>query len=255
MHESQRAFILFFGEVPCLDRNVALNYVKRKKRKKRAALISLFSSIGITIMIIIAFCIIIVDRFTITTSQQYLSLTIDENKQALTTSLHAPPLLKATDTQYSDIPENIDEGLGSKNTNSYFAYSFYLIGGSDLAQEMNYSLTMTLKVASNALEDAVRVMIIKDGCRTVYAQPNDDGSSKLIYYAANHSDEPQIIGATVPFKNNKHIILEPYKIKPGVEQKYTIVMWIDGWDSVNEMKGGTFNSELKFQILSNNEVN
>ena len=196
-----------------------------------------------------------VDRFTITVTQQYLALTIDKNKEEMATVLHAPPLLKATDTQYSDIPDNIDEGLGSKNTYSYFAYSFYLIGGSDLNQEMNYSLTMTLHVASNEIENAIRVMIIKDGCRTVYAQPNDDGSSKLIYYAANHSDEPQIIGATVPFKNNKHIILEPYKIKPGVEQKYTIVMWIDGWDSVDEMKGGTFNSELKFQILSNNEVN
>ena len=238
-----------------MDNNVALNYVKRKKRRKRAAWISLISSIGITIMIIIAFCVLTVDRFTITVSQQYLSLTIDENRETLTTELYAPPLLKATDTQYSDIPETIEEGLGSKNTNSYFAYSFYLLGGGDLNESMNYSMTMTLNVASNALEDAMRVMIIKDGCRTVYAQPNDDGSSKLIYYAANHEDEPQIIGATVPFKNNKHIILEPYKIKPGDEQKFTIVMWIDGWDSVNSMKGGTFSSELKFQILSNNEVN
>lgn len=238
-----------------MDNDVALNYVKRKKRRKRAAWISLISSIGITIMIIIAFCMLTVDRFTITVSQQYLSLTIDENKEEMATVLRAPPLLKATDTQYSDIPDNIDEGLGSKNTYSYFAYSFYLIGGGDLNQEMNYSLTMTLNVASNEIENAMRVMIIKDGCRTVYAQPNNDGSSKLIYYAANHEDEPQIIGATVPFKNNKHIILEPYKIKPGVEQKYTIVMWIDGWDSVNSMKGGTFSSELKFQILSNNEVN
>jgi len=238
-----------------MDRNVALNYVKRKKRRKRAAWISLISSIGLTIMIVIAFCMLTRDRFTISVSQQYLSLTVDESMQKTETSLYAPPLLKATDTQYSDIPENIDEGLGSKNTDSYFAYSFYLLGGSDLNQEMNYSLTMTLKMASNELENAMRVMIIKDGYRTVYAQPNEDGSSKLIYYAANHSDEPKIIGATVPFKNNKHIILEPYKIKPGVEQKFTIVMWIDGWDSVNEMKGGTFNSELKFQILSNNEVN
>ena len=238
-----------------MDRNVALTYVQRKKRRKRAAWITLISSIGITVFIIIAFCIMQVDRFTITVSQQYLSLTIDEEKETLTTTLQAPPLLKASDTQYSDIPENIDEGLGSKNTNSYFAYSFYLLGGGDLNTPMNYSMTMTLKVASNELENAMRVMIIKDGCRTVYAQPNDDGSSKLIYYAANHEDEPQIIGATVPFKNNKHIILEPYKITPGEEQKFTVVMWIDGWDSVNSMKGGTFSSELKFQILSNNEVN
>ncbi len=238
-----------------MDRNVALNYVKRKKRRKRAAWISLIASIGVAIMIIIAFCMLTKDRFTISVTQQYLSLTIDEEKQEMATSLYAPPLLKATDTQYSDIPANIDEGLGSKNTDSYFAYSFYLLGGSDLAQEMNYSLTMTLHMSSNELENAMRIMIIKDGYRTVYAQPNEDGSSKLIYYAANRFDEPQIIGATVPFKNNKHIILEPYKIKPGVEQKFTIVMWIDGWDSVNEMKGGTFSSELKFQILSNNEVN
>ena len=169
-----------------------------------------------------------VDRFTISASEQYLALTIDENKKQVATKLMAPPLLKATDTQYSDIPSLIDEGLGSKNTDSYFAYSFYLMSGSDVEQPMNYSMSMTLNAVSNELEQAIRVMIIKDGYRTVYAQPNEDGSSKLIYFAANHNDEPQIIGTTVPFKNNKHIILEPYKITPGSEQKFTVVMWIDG---------------------------
>ena len=163
-----------------------------------------------------------------------------------TTKLEAPPLEKATDIQYSDLPEDIEEGLGSKNTNGYFSYSFYL--GSK--ESTNYSLTMTLKQSSNELEKAIRVMIIRNGVRTVYAQAKEDGSPKEIFDGSTRIQPNDILGYTIPFKNNTHIILEPYYINQDEFDRYTVVMWIDGWESVNSMKGGIVQTDLKFSTLS-----
>ena len=187
-----------------------------------------------------------VDRFTITTQTGSLFLTIDETKQVVTTELNAPPLLKASDIQYSDLPTNIEDGLGSKNTNDYFSYSFYL--GSN--ETTNYSLAMELKESSNELENAIRVMIIRNGVRTIYAKANEDGSSKPIYHGETREQHDEILGYTTSFKENKNIILEPYSISQDSYDRYTVVMWIDGWESVNSMKGGNVQTNLKFSTLS-----
>lgn len=187
-----------------------------------------------------------VDRFTITTQTGSLFLTIDETKQVVTTELNAPPLLKASDIQYSDLPTNVEDGLGSKNTNDYFSYSFYL--GSN--ETTNYSLAMELKESSNELENAIRVMIIRNGVRTIYAKANEDGSSKPIYHGETREQQDEILGYTTSFKENKNIILEPYSISQDSYDRYTVVMWIDGWESVNFMKGGNVQTNLKFSTLS-----
>jgi hypothetical protein len=238
-----------------LDRNVALKYVNKKKRRKRAAIISGISVIGLTIFIIIAFCMMSVDRFTITTSNEpELTLTIDEDKLKQTTTLTAPPLLHATDTQYSEIPETVDEGLGSKNTDYYFAYSFYL-GGSGKQETINYNLALSLERYSNNLEDAIRVMIIRNSHRPkVYAKADSNGDEKPIYSGdKNVPEEKEIIGYAEPFRKNKYIIVETYEIVPGEFDKYTIVIWIDGWESVNSMKGGVFSANIKFSTHSIND--
>lgn len=233
----------------------AQKYIERKKRKKRARIVAAVSSCGLFIMIMIALCLLTVDRFTITTlDDKDLSLSIDETREKLTTELHADPLLEAMDTQYTDIPENIDEGLGSKNTDDYFAYSFYLIGRASV-ETINYSLTMELKETSDDLLNAMKVMIIKDGRRSIYARANEDGTAKPLYSGTDHLEEPEIIGSTIPFKENKHIILEPYKINSGEYCKYTIVMWIDGWESHDYMKGGVVDMNMTFSTISKNDNN
>ncbi len=238
-----------------MDRNVALKYVNKKKRRRRAAIISEISVIGLMILIIIAFCMLSVDRFTITTSNEpELTLTVDEDKLSQTTILTAPPLLNATDTQYSEIPETVCEGLGSKNTDYYFAYSFYL-GGIGKQETINYNLALSLERYSNNLEDAIRVMIIRNSYRPkIYAKADSNGEEKPIYSGdRNIPEEREIVGYAEPFRKNKYIIVETYEIAPGDFDKYTIVMWIDGWESVNSMKGGVFSANIKFSTHSIND--
>lgn len=205
-------------------------YVRKKKRKRRAAIISSIGFVGIGILIAIAFSFLQVDRFTVyTPNDSELCLTIDEDKIRTTTKLVAPPLMNAGDTQYSEIPENITEGLGSKNNDSYFAYSFYL-GGVGSASVIHYSLDLRLNKVSNNLEDAMRIMIIRNrDDPEIFAKANDDGSPKMIYDGERHEDEPTPIKITTPFeKNTKDIVFKAYDIKPGEFDKFTFVIWIDG---------------------------
>ena len=235
-----------------MDNEIALKYVRKRKRRKRAAIISSIAAAGMAIFILVAFCLMRVDRFTITiNNESELCLTIDENQVLTETTLSAPPLLKATDTQYTDVLENLDEGLGSKNTDYYFAYSFYL-GGLGKEHSINYNLYMALNKYSNNIEEAIRVMIIRNGRKEIYAKSDLNGDAKPIYFGENHSDTPEIVGETKPFRQNKNIIVETYEINPGNFDKYTIVMWIDGWESVNEMKGGIFSADIKFSTHSIN---
>lgn len=232
-----------------MNRENMLSYVRKRKRRKRAAIVSIIGAVGMLILCIIAFLMIKVDRFTIIANDPELCLTIDESRTRIVTKLSAPPVLNAVDTQYSEIPDDIDSGLGSKNEDHYFAYSFYL-GGVGESKTINYSLSLTLEEASNELEDAMKIMIIRNGMRQIYAKANDDGSPKLIYGGNDHEEPSEILGSTIPFEDNRHIIWKIYDIKPGDYDKFTVVMWIDGWESVNTMKGGVFQADLKFQTES-----
>lgn len=224
-------------------------YLKKKKRKKIAIIVFSISAFLMGIMIFVAFNLFYVNGFTVTVSNDvHLFLTIDESKEITTTQLDVPPIQKAMDAQYKDIPDDVEDELGNKSTSKYFAYSFYLGSNSTI----NYSLSMTLNNVSNDLDDAMRVMIIRNGERTIYAKANEDGSSKLIYHGDNHNEPTEILGETKKFKDNKHIILEPYSISQNSYDRYTIVMWIDGWESNNLMRGGVFYSDVKFSTISNN---
>ena len=221
-----------------------------RRRRRRRALISCFIGLfGITILSIIAFSLVYVDRFTVAVNDSNLCLTIDEDKIERTTSLRAPPILQAFDTQYSEIPENIDEELGSKNTDHYFAYSFYL-GGLGNYESINYELSMSLTQTTQDISDAMRVMIIRNDDRTVYAKADADGQPKPIYDSPDRIGEPVIIGTTVPFEENKHIIHRPYNVLPNEFDRYTVVMWIDGWESVDSMQGGLFQAQINFSTIS-----
>lgn len=252
-----------------MDQEIALTYVRKRKRRKRAAIISGISSIGIAIFLIIAFCMIQIDRFTITIDKSPgICLSIDNRLEQderptysevqKTTQLAALPLLRATDTQYKSeygngIPEDIENGVGDKNTYHYFAYSFYLGGEPSATTSLiNYEMDMYIKGLddiSQGIGKAIKIMIVRNGIKDVYAARYEDGSAKPIYYSENTGipkEQAEKIGYAIPFHDNKHIILQPYAVVPGEFDKFTVVIWIDGWESDDSMKGENFSAELKF---------
>ena len=111
---------------------------------------------------------------------QSLSLSIDEERLELTDRLSCPSLDRCTDADFSYIPTDIDEGLGSKNSDKgyYFAYSFYLINSGKLA--LSYQMDYNLLYTSRNLEKILRVMLVVDGKTEVYAASQDSGDAEPI---------------------------------------------------------------------------
>ena len=221
---------------------VNLTYIRKRRRRRAAAIVSGICSVVISIFIIIAFCIIYVDRFTIKTTETRLCLTLD--KETTTTMLVANPNLKVTDTQYTDIPADIEDGIKDKSTYHYFAYSFYL-GTQQTENNLDYKFVMSLDNVTKDLDEAVKIMIIQDGYRKIYSK-----NPVPIYYGNPETKVIEGVSVTseqiTQFNKGKYIITTSDTISPGEYSKYTVVMWIDGWESTDSMKGGTFTANVEF---------
>lgn len=201
-----------------------------------------------------------VGNFVITVSGRYitgLALSLDENKLDEKARLIADPLSEALDADYSFIPTDIEDGLGSKNDNDehrYFAYSFYLLNTGNVS--VSYTMEYDLLRVSKGLDSIMRVMIIKDGERTVYAKHSEAegtfGQPEKVRVDSGYLFD------TVPFivdQSNTIIKQNYYDMQVGGSAKFTIVMWLDGWDNeqTNDMKGGQFQTKVTFKVLYENQ--
>ena len=178
-----------------------------------------------------------------------------------TTKLSANMVKDVTNITYDWLPATLDlEADGSHNGRNYLAYTFYLHNNGK--ETVDYqSMLQSVKAAKDA-DEAVRIMVYRNGEPAVYAKENRgltsaDGSpesfEKLfkkeipegyqpptpeeIEQAAklpqnkelvNHTDEELPIESFVDSKTV--FINDVVGLEPGQTDKYTIVMWIEGED-------------------------
>ncbi len=130
------------------------------------------------------------------------------------------------------LPDDLDKQPGgSHNGENYIAYTYFIENTGEKNVDYWYEVNI-LDVIRN-VDDAVRIMIFRNGEKTVYAKKN----------ALTKKEEP----GTVSFYDEKTPVLEQRKdIKPGEMDKYTIVMWLEGDDPdcLDNLIGG----ELKVNI-------
>lgn len=178
-----------------------------------------------------------------------------------TTKLSADMVKDVTNITYDWLPATLDlEADGSHNGRNYLAYTFYLTNNGK--ETLNYkSMLQSVKAAKDA-DEAIRIMIYKNGEPMVFAKENrgltsSDGSPEPyeqifkkeipenytpptpeeIEAAAgqpqnkepvNHTDEEIVIQ---PFVDPQTVFdTEVEGLEPGNTDKYTIVMWIEGED-------------------------
>ena len=137
------------------------------------------------------------------------------------------------------IPANVQDlsqgGSHHSSDPSYFAYTFYLKNCSDEEIKYTYDLELVDKYIAKELDalDAMRIMFICNGEKSVWANPSKDGT---------------------PIEANTSLFsAEPYMMKQkdnviaaGDIQKYTVVMWLEGEDP--ECINDIFTNQLKFQM-------
>ena len=113
-------------------------------------------------------------------------------------------------------------------------------------------MDLHLITATRKVDSILRFMIIEDGSQTIYAKARED---------AGHIGEPEEIiatdgvtslGQTTPFANDEIIVSKIYTdLTVSQSVKYTLVMWLDGWDAqqTNDMLGGLLKLSLNFSIV------
>jgi len=192
--------------------------------------------------------------------QQGLSLSVHEDKSSPTERLVATPLKDCIDACYQMIPEDIEEGMGSKNDpdGRYLAYSFYLLNGGTMAT--NYTMRFDLIQATKDIDSILRVMIIQDGVKVFYSKADqntevnggDSGRGEPI--RGTTLEGVQDIEQTIAFRDNATICKKLYNdFQIGESTKFTIVMWLDGFDDQNpdgnrDMLGAALRTEINFSI-------
>ncbi len=141
------------------------------------------------------------------------------------------------------IPDNIQDlsegGAHHSDDPSYFAYTFYLKNCSDEEVIYTYDLELIDKYIASELDalDAVRVMFVRNGDKSVWAKSSVDGT---------------------PIEPNTFIFsTEPYMLEQkdnviagGAVDKYTIVMWLEGEDPecINDIWTNQIEFQMNFEV-------
>ena len=171
----------------------------------------------------------------------------DDNKNLITLSntpdfeecatiLEADIIPQMDNITKSWMPENLDEVDGPHNGDNYIAYTFYLKNAGE--NEIEYLSQINIHAVTKEADNAVRVMVIKNGLETVYAK------------AQKGSTEPE--PDTIAFLSNTKVLENTTsEFKPGDVDKYTVVIWLEGEDPecVDNIKGGVVKMSMNFKVL------
>lgn len=142
--------------------------------------------------------------------------------------LSADNLQFMTNIDMKWLPNNIgNEAEGSHNGDNYIAYTFYVENqGSNI---FNYWYEVVMDDVVKNVDEALRIMIIINDQKTVYAKANSlNGAPEKDTEAFLNNED-----GTVILKNRKNMT-------PGEMDKVTVVIWIEGPDPdcVNALIGG-----------------
>ena len=218
---------------------------KEKRKKTRRTILKILLAIIVLFMINVYIILSLFYRgenFTVTLDSEYgresgLVIYEEQANKYTRTFLRSKDIEFFTDISVNWLPENIDnEGEGSHNGKNYIAYTFY---AENMGQDtINYWTTIKIDDVVKNVDEAIRVMVFKNGNKVTYAKNN----------RTTGQPEPD----TVPFKDDDTVMLElSENFKVGDIDKYTIVIWVEGDDPecTDDLIGG----EIKMHMTLTEE--
>ena len=218
--------------------NSAKKLARKKTRNRVLKIILVIIVLFLINLYIVLRLMYIGENFTVTLDSEYgreSGLVVYENPNdiKIRTYLKSEPINYFTDISVNWLPQNIDnEGNGSHNGQNYIAYTFY---ASNKGQDtINYWATIEIEDVIKNVDEAIRVMVIKNGERTIYAKKNKSTGN-----AENN---------TQPFYSDNVIMLEKNEnFQVDSEDKYTIVIWVEGDDPdcTDELIGGEIKMNMR----------
>ncbi|MBQ6154030.1 MAG: hypothetical protein IJJ15_09805 [Ruminococcus sp.] len=168
-------------------------------------------------------------------------ITISENIDGSdpTLKLSAAAVEEVTNITYDWLPLtelDADGVQGQHNGKNYLAYTFYLTNNG--SETLDYNSQLILTGVAKSADEALRVMIYKNGEATVYGKHNMD-------------DSPLEDIVNFEFVDDKIVCNTSSEgLKPGDVDKYTIVTWIEGNDPecIDEIMGGFVKMQWLFSV-------
>lgn len=147
------------------------------------------------------------------------------------------------------LPEDIDQHNGTYKIQTdagmyYYTYSFYVknTGTEDGA----YTSKLNIESATQGADEALRIMVIRDGEGTVYAKPQLNTSNVLEEFA----DKNFVSNRVVANINND-------EFKAGSVEKITVVIWFEGEDPecVDDILEGEVKLSMDFRVTDQQDIN
>lgn len=157
------------------------------------------------------------------------------------TILSAENVVDVTNITYDWLPLNeLDTKDGSHNGKNYLAYTFYLQNNG--TEKVDYNGVLEIKGVSKSMDEAIRVMVYKNGEPAIYGKHKYKGTEPETDATAFESDTTIMSTSTKDFM-------------PGDEDKYTIVSWVEGNDPecINDIMGGFIRMNMLFSIADEEE--
>lgn len=170
-------------------------------------------------------------RFTVTldknmSNRKNVFLSEDGKLKNKTRNLVADTIDYMDNISVKWLPKNIDtEATGAHNGDNYIAYTFYVVNSGK--ETVHYWYEVDIDDTIKNVDEAIRIMIYRNGESTIYAKTNRD------------TKKPE--EGTKEFVSNAIAVLEQRKnLKPGAKDRFTIVVWIEGDDPQckNDLLGG-----------------
>ena len=185
---------------------VKLEYVKKRKRKKRAAIIAAICSLGLGVFILVSFLGRFVGTFTVSinTGSVKLSLADDQAYTSPTSYLKLDAIAPFGLTTYTNLASNADEidnensthgyrkSASGEETLTYFKYTFYVKNSGEITSQYDLKVNITKNTPSDDgryLDVILRVMI--------YENDADSDEHKYIVYARKSKNPNETYGLDV----------------------------------------------------------
>lgn len=215
----------------------------KKQSRKKARKIVFKILLMVTILFLVNVYIILSimykgENFTVTLDSEYgresgLVIYEELENKYLRTFLRSKDIEFFTDISGDWIPKDIDnQGEGSHNGRNYIAYTFY---AENMGQDtINYWASIEIDDVIKNVDEAIRIMVFKNGNKVVYAKNN----------RTTGQPEPN----TTSFHDEDTVMLEVTEnFKVGDIDKYTIVIWLEGDDPQckNDLIGGEIKMHMK----------
>jgi len=184
---------------------------------------------------------------------QRLSITLSENNDFVnnaTSILYAKGIADISHATYGSIPDDInDVAYGNHNDDQgkqYSAYTFFLKNTSPV--DVSYSMSIVINQLYKNVDRAIRVLVITDGRRAIYAKRDSSGNA-VTYLKGEVPDGMTVTYETVPFVDDRTVCFVDTRVfKAQATTKYTIVMWLEGYDPdcIDDIKGGAIRLTMNF---------